>query len=182
FMCDAGRNAGRWATIPVPSNWELHGFGTYNYGREPNKPLDRPRVTGHYKRTFTLPAAWTDKRIRLIFEGAMTDTAAFINGQSAGPKHQGGFYRFQYDITPLLKPGENLLEVTVDDESADASVNTAERRGDYWNFGGIYRPVYLQALPPSAIDHVAINAQADGTLTTDVTLTGQPIAAAESFC
>jgi beta-galactosidase/beta-glucuronidase len=83
--------------------------------------------------------------------------------------HQGGYYQFKYDITKLLKFGqENLLEVTVDDESANASVNGAERRGDYWNYGGIFRPVYLAATPMDSIDRVAINAKADGSLTADV--------------
>ena len=64
----------------------------------------------------------------------MTDTQASINGQSIGPKHQGGYYQFKYDITEFLKFGQdNLLEVTVDDESENSSVNKAERRGDYWN-------------------------------------------------
>ena len=70
-----------------------------------------------------------------------------INGQSAGPTHQGGFYRFSYDITKLVKPGRNEIEVVVAKESANKSVNHAERRGDYWTFGGIYRPVWLEARP-----------------------------------
>ena len=37
FSVTGGRRAGEWATIPVPSQWELHGFGTYNYGQEKNK-------------------------------------------------------------------------------------------------------------------------------------------------
>lgn len=34
FMCTAGRNSGKWTTIPVPSNWEFQGFGNYTYGSE----------------------------------------------------------------------------------------------------------------------------------------------------
>ena len=51
------------------------------------------------------------------------------------------------------------------------SINAAERRGDYWNYGGIYRPVYLEAVPPTSIDRVAIDAKADGSLTADVFIT-----------
>ncbi len=46
--------------------------------------------------------------------------------------------------------------------SADASVNNAERLADYWVFGGIFRPVFLEAMPKTFIDYVAIDAKADG--------------------
>jgi len=167
FFCNNGQNADKWSTIAVPSNWELHGYGVYTYGRDNLRPW--PKVQGQYKRTFTLPVDWSSLKVNLVFEGVMTDAQARVNGQSAGPMHQGGYYQFKYDITKLLKFGqENLLEVTVDDESANASVNGAERRGDYWNYGGIFRPVYLAATPMDSIDRVAINAKADGSLTADV--------------
>ena len=86
----------------------------------------------------------------------------------AGPIHQGGYYRFKYEITDQLKTGDNLLEVTVNKKSANASINLAERRADFWQFGGIYRPVYLEIVPTNYIDHVAIDAKADGSLKVDV--------------
>jgi hypothetical protein len=53
----------------------------------------------------------------------MTDTEAWIDGKPAGPKHQGGFYEFRYDITALLRPGSShQLEVLVTKESANTSV------------------------------------------------------------
>jgi beta-galactosidase/beta-glucuronidase len=172
FMCNGGMNANKWSTIGVPSNWELQGFGVYEYGRP--VPKDGwSKVQGKYKRTFTPPAGWSDQKVFIVFEGVMTDTQVFINGASAGPMHQGGYYQFQYNISKLLKFGqENLLEVTVDDESANASINSAERRGDYWNYSGIFRPVYLQADPQQSIDRVAIDANADGTFAADVYLNG----------
>ena len=178
FMCSAGQNANRWSSIGVPSNWELQGFGIYTYGSDKLKPW--PKVQGRYKRVFTTPVGWADKHIFIVFEGVMTDTQVSVNGQSAGPMHQGGYYRFKYDITSLLRAGENLLEVTVDDESANASVNNAERRGDYWNYGGIYRPVYLEAVPQQYIERIAIDARADGVLTADVTLAGKSSTQTES--
>ena len=108
----------------------------------------KPAPTGA---TFQIPAAWNGRDIHIVFEAAMTDTTVTINGQSAGPTHQGGFYRFSYDITQLVKPGRNEIEVRVSKESANKSVNHAERRGDYWTFGGIYRPVWLEARPPNHI-------------------------------
>jgi len=171
FMCDKGMNANKWSTIGVPSNWQLQGFGIYEYGR-PNPAGGWPRTHGIYKRTFTTPARWRDKAVFIKFEGVMTDAAVTINGQSAGPIHQGGYYAFKYDITKLLKPAgqKNELQIDVDDDSMNNSVNNAERRGDYWNYSGIFRPVYLDAVPKTFVDHLAISATAAGSLDVDVTL------------
>jgi len=168
FYCTAGRQSGTWTTIGVPSNWELEGFGTYNYGHDKNKGAEQ----GKYRRKFTMPAAWKEKRIHLVFEGVMTDAEVRVNGRSAGPVHQGGFYRFKYEITDLIEAGENLLEVTVSKISADRSVETAERKADYWVFGGIFRPVYLEVVPREFVDWVAIDARGDGSLRLDAHLAG----------
>jgi hypothetical protein len=78
FMCSAGMRANEWSTIKVPSNWELQGFGVYTYGRDQNRN-GWPKVTGHYKRTFTTPAAWNDRKIFIVFDGSMTDTAVSVS-------------------------------------------------------------------------------------------------------
>ena len=171
FSITGGRRAGEQTKIPVPWCWELQGFGTYAYGRGTPESRTPPTEQGKYGFTFDVPAAWQGRVVRLVFDGAMTDTEAWINGQSAGPVHQGAFYRFRYDITPLVKFGaSNRLEVTVSKESANASVNNAERRGDYWNFGGIFRPVWLEVLPAQFIERTAIDARADGSFAADVFL------------
>jgi hypothetical protein len=164
FYCSAGRNSGTWSKIPVPSCWELQGFGTYHYGWEENY---KENETGFYKFRFLRQPSWKNKIVRLVFEGSMTDTEVKINGKSAGPKHQGSFYRFKYDITSLLK-AENLLEVSVSKISSDTSVNRAERMSDFWVFGGIYRPVYVEILPEEYIDWTAIDARADGSFMMNV--------------
>ncbi len=161
FMVDGGRRAGVWSTLPVPSCWELHGFGTYNYGKDKVKASE----TGHYRTRFFVPARWQGQRIYLVFGGVMTDTRAFVNGRAAGPVHQGGFYQFEYDITPLVHYGDsNDLAVTVHKMSANASVNEAERHSDFWVFGGIYRPVWLKAVPPEHIAWTSLDGRADGSL------------------
>ena len=161
FKVDEGRKANEWTTIPVPSNWEQFGFGTYNYGHA--KDEERGKETGYYKYEFSIPSDWRKKQIEIVFEGSMTDTEVKINGKLAGPIHQGAFYRFKYNITNLLHyNATNLLEVKVKKHSANESVNQAERHADYWIFGGIFRPVYLQAKPIQNIERVAINADADG--------------------
>ena len=98
-----------------------------------------------------------------------------MNGPgSRAAASEGAFYRFKYDITDLIKFGEeNLLEVSVSDKSSNASVNNAERNADYWVFGGIFRPVWLQAEPAQFVDRVAIDARADGTFAMDYYLGGE---------
>lgn len=161
FFCTAGRNSGKWTVIPVPSNWEQHGFGNYNYGHD--KDSTRHKENGLYKYRFHVPTAWKSKTVKIVFEGSMTDTEVKINGKLAGEMHQGSFYCFKYDITNLLQYGKlNLLEVTVAKHSTNDSVNRAERKGDFWVFGGIFRPVYLQAFPKQHISHVAVDGKADG--------------------
>ncbi|QDK80620.1 glycoside hydrolase family 2 [Spirosoma sp. KCTC 42546] len=169
FYCTAGQNSGKWTTIPVPSNWELQGFGKYNYGFA--KDSSRGKEQGLYKYEFQVPASWKGKHINLVFEGAMTDTEVKINGKSAGQIHQGSYYAFKYDISNLLTYGSgNLLEATVSKHSSNQSVNEAERKGDFWIFGGIFRPVYLEALPAEHIANVAIDAKANGTFTAQLQL------------
>jgi lysophospholipase L1-like esterase len=180
FMVTGGRRAGEWTTIPVPSCWEQHGFGTYNYGvhhrpgnNNPNPPPPADEQ-GKYRHEFTVPAEWSDLRVRIVFEGSMTDTEVAINGKSAGPVHQGSFYRFQHDITELLNiGGANKLEVTVSKKSANESVNRAERIGDYWIFGGIFRPVWLEARPAQSIEWTGIDARHDGKFVAEVHLDGK---------
>ena len=165
FYCTGGRQSGKWTKIAVPSNWEQQGFGSYNYGHDKIKANEE----GLYKHEF-FAKNWKGKRVFIVFEGSMTDTKVLVNGNLAGPIHQGSFYRFKYDITDLIKfNASNVLEVTVAKTSANASVNNAERQNsDFWVFGGIYRPVYLEIVPQTFIDRTAINAKADGSFQIDV--------------
>ena len=66
FRIEQGRRSGEgWTTIPVPSQWELEGFGTYRYGRHDGSGGE----TGHYRVRFEVPPEWRDRRIRLVFGG-----------------------------------------------------------------------------------------------------------------
>lgn len=167
FFCTDGRNSGKWTKIGVPSCWELQGFGTYQYGISfygkafPEGVADEK---GMYKYEFEVPEKFRGQQVNLVFEASMTDTEVKVNGRKVGSKHQGAFYRFSYNVTDFLKYGKkNLLEVTVSKESENASVNLAERRADYWNFGGIFRPVFLEVKPAVNLRHIAIDAQMDGS-------------------
>jgi hypothetical protein len=167
FRCSSGARAGQWAKLPVPSNWELHGFGTYAYADQPQN------VVGEYRHSFLLPDGFRGHRIFIVFDGSMTDTRVRINGVSAGPAHQGGYYRFRYEITDIVKQdADNLLEVEVAEQSSNESVNRAERMGDYWKFGGIFRPVYLEALPAQFVERMALDAKASGSIDIDAFVNG----------
>lgn len=167
FFCTGGNNSGKWTKIGVPSCWELQGFGTYQYGMKfygkafPEGVADEK---GMYKYEFKLPKEWANHHIELVFEASMTDTQVMINKRKAGSKHMGAFYRITYDVTDRVFFGDkkNLLEVTVSKESENAGVNLSERRADYWNFGGIFRPVYIICKPALNIERTAINATANG--------------------
>lgn len=169
FYCSDGRDSENWTTIGVPSCWELQGFGTYNYGHDPFE--SRASEHGLYKHSFSVPKEWKGKEVKIVFQGVMTDAEVKINGKLAGEIHQGAFYEFKYSITDLLKFGkENLLEVKVNKVSSNESVNYAERQADFWIFGGIFRPVYLQIFPGEHIERVAIDARASGEINADIIL------------
>lgn len=196
FYCSKGQNSGKWSKIDVPSCWELQGFGEYTYGRfYKTKGLKPSDETGRYRTTFTIPKPKKSSTTTLpsgksdvasllppsqggqgwvlVFEGSMTDTQVWIDGKQVGPVHQGGFTEFSYDVTPYITPGKRqTLEVLVSKESANKSVNSAERRADWWLFGGIYRPVYIEARPAYAkdeqqIEDIAIDARANGDIYTN---------------
>lgn len=174
FYCSKGQNSGKWKSIEVPSCWELQGFGEYTYGRyytvKGAKPSDE---TGIYRYRFLTPDCGKNDRVKLFFDGVMTDAEVWVNGKLAGQIHQGAFYRFSYDITSLLKAeGENLLEVKVAKQSANKSVNAAERRADWWLYGGIYRPVWLEVVPAVSMEHFILDARADGSLRASVRTAG----------
>lgn len=161
FFCTGGMNANKWTTIGVPSCWELQGFGKYDYGFAKDSVLGKEK--GLYKHRFNAPLSWKGKVINIVFEGVMTDAEVKVNGRLGGEVHQGAFYAFKYDISKLLEYGkENLLEVTVAKHSANQHANEAERKADFWIFGGIFRPVYLEIFPDIHIQDLNINAKANG--------------------
>ena len=111
FKVSEGNNSGKWSTIEVPSQWELQGFGEYTYGRwykelEQDEPS---KEEGFYKLDFEMPASAEGQLVSIHFGGVMTDTEVKINGEVVGPKHHGGFYEFEYDITkPTAIPARQI--------------------------------------------------------------------------
>ncbi len=182
-----------WSTITVPSTWELEGQGSYSYGRGADRK-DRDRLrelsdVGTYRHEFALIEPFRtqlaqrgpdSRRFFLRFDGVLTDTRVFLNGEllktTKGLKeHRGGFVPFSFDVTDeLVLTGRNELIVSVREESSDKSVNRAERDADYWLFGGIFRPVHLLSVPSVHIESVAVDAAADGRLKVVVSIDGLP--------
>lgn len=186
FRCSAGRNSGKWGKIDVPCNWEVQGYGEYTYGRfyVDKKGSEPSKEEGDYRTTFSVQKDWLSQHVLIWFDGVMTDCEVRVNGQLAPivdpvtmqptdrTLHQGAFYRFAVDATKLVRKGRNQLDVHVWKHSANHSVNRAERYADWWLFGGIFRPVWLEVLPEQSIARISVDASADGTVTADVVLLG----------
>lgn len=166
----AGFDASAWATIPVPSNWQMHGYGRPQYTniRYPF-PIDPPYLPqenpcGAYRRTFTLPAGWAGKEVFLTFEGVSSAFYVWINGQAVGFS-KGAHLPAEFRVTPFLRPGENLLAVQVFQWSDGSYIEDQ----DMWRHAGIFRDVYLTATPPVHLRDVRIRTHLDPACT-DATL------------
>ncbi|MCB1131846.1 MAG: DUF4981 domain-containing protein, partial [Verrucomicrobiae bacterium] len=149
-----------WKTIPVPSNVELHGYGTPIYCNQPYPfQKDPPRVMGEppknfttfternpvssYRRTFTLPDSWTGRHTFLTFNGVSSAFYLWINGRKVGYS-QDSRTPAEFDITDHLRRGENTLAVEVYRYS-DGSYLECQ---DFWRLSGIFRDVYLRSCAP----------------------------------
>ncbi|MEW6229421.1 MAG: sugar-binding domain-containing protein, partial [Bacillota bacterium] len=139
-----------WETIPVPSNWQMHGYGRPNYTNIAYPfPVDPPFVpdenpTGSYRRPFTIPEAWQGRRVFLVFEGVSSAFHLWVNGYEVGYS-QGSHLPSEFDLTTYLRPGEeNLLAVRVYQWSDGSYLEDQ----DMWRLSGIFRDVYLIATPP----------------------------------
>lgn len=175
-----------WDLINVPGNWERQGYGTAIYtnttyefdspwaGFQKDAPLV-PTATnevGSYRRNFTIPAEWDGRRVVLCIEGATSYYNAWVNGEYIGC-NQGSKTAAEWDITSLLKPGENTVAIEVFRWSAGAYFECQ----DFWRLSGIERDVYLYSTPATYIsDFTArttlINNYTDGNLQLAVNVEG----------
>ncbi|WP_240409018.1 glycoside hydrolase family 2 TIM barrel-domain containing protein [Flavobacterium psychrotrophum] len=143
----------KWATIPVPSNWELHGYDVpiytnYKYPFPANPPFvdNGYNPVGSYRTKFKVPANWSEKEIILHFGSISGYATIFINGKEAGMTKASKTVA-EFNITPFLKDGENLLAVQVF-RWHDGSYLEDQ---DFWRLSGIERDVQLIALPHHSI-------------------------------
>ena len=144
-----GFDDGSWDEIPVPSNWELLGYGIPIYTNIPYPfPPDPPRVpddwnpVGSYRRSFTVPDGWAGMQIFLHFGSVKSAMYVWVNGQEIGYS-QGSKTPAEFNITPFLMPGANTLAVQVYRFSDGAYLEGQ----DYWKISGIERDVFLVAAP-----------------------------------
>jgi beta-galactosidase len=173
FLADDFDDAA-WDRLPVPSHWQLHGYGAPAYTNVVYPfPVDPPHVpdenpTGDYVRRFTVPGDWDGAGAVLRFEGVDSCLRAWLNGEELGIS-MGSRLPTEFDVGALLRPGEeNVLAVRVHQWSAGSYLEDQ----DMWWLSGIFRSVTLLARPAGAIDDVFVHAGYDhatgaGTLRVD---------------
>ena len=173
-----GYDVSKWDEIPVPSNWQMHGYGRPIYlnmrypftVNPPFIPHDYNPV-GSYRTEFEIPSGWHDRQIFLHFDGIKSASYFWLNGQSIGYS-QDSMLPAEFNITKYLKPGANTLAVEVYRWSDGSYLEDQ----DMWRFSGIYRQVYLFATPQVHIRDFAVRTDLDDNYT-DATLMVRPVIA-----
>jgi len=152
-----------WTNLAVPSNWEMHGYGTPIYlGSGYPFQLDPPRVTsapptnwtafaqrdpvGSYRKTFELPASWAGRRVFLHFDGVDSAFYLWVNGARVGFSKDSRTPA-EFELTECVQPGENQIAVEVYRWSDGSYLEDQ----DMWRLSGIFRPVYLYSTAAARI-------------------------------
>ena len=145
-----------WNEIPVPSNWELEGYGMpiytnidYPFPKNPPHIPHEYNPVGSYRTTFTITENWKDKQICIHFGAVRSAFYVWVNGEQVGYS-QGSKLPAEFDITEYLKEGENVLAVEVYRWSDGSYLEDQ----DFWRLSGIERDVYLFAKNPIHIADV----------------------------
>jgi len=142
-------NDDAWLQVHVPSNWDFYLPELMGY-----------TGVGWFRRTFIPFQTWAEKRLLLKFEGVNYSMKVWVNGVLVG-SHEGGFTPFEFDITNKVRPSEsNLISVKVDNLPGEDRVPSS--LAGWWNFGGIYRDIYIEVKNDPYIDNIFITAQPIG--------------------
>lgn len=128
---------GKPSIINVPGEWAMQGF-MVNEGE-----------TAVYTRKFNIPAGWNGNRIKLRFDGVSSYAVVKVNGIKAG-EHEGSFAAFEIDVTKLLRPAGNMLEVDVQANTISDRLGRTSQYAAH-TVGGILRNVRLFVLPKQNI-------------------------------
>ena len=176
-----------WSTMPVPGMWELNGYGDPVYVNigfpwRGNWENDPPRVpvqdnhVGTYRRHITLPDGWNWKGNQVIahFGSVTSNISLWVNGKFAGYAEDSKTAA-EFDITPYLKEGDNLLAFQV----MRWCDGTYSEDQDFWRLSGVARSSYLYCRDKNNhIDDLRVTAGLtddlkDGTLMIAPTITGK---------
>lgn len=147
-----------WSSLPVPSTWTLHGYGTPHYTNiqmpftadPPEVPAENP--TGIYRREIEIPAAWKGQRVHLEVGGAESVLYVYLNGQAVGLSKDSRLPA-EFDLTPLVRFGKKNLLVLVVVKWSDATYIEDQ---DQWWMGGIFRSVRIHVVPPVHLADVGV--------------------------
>jgi len=160
--------------LPINRNWRYHpakvdgaesvSFDDAHFERVvvPHTNIELPwhnfddkdyEFVSTYRRRFQLPEEAAGKRVFVDFEGVMTASTVWINGNRLGD-YKGGFTPFSFELTQhLRRNSENVLVVQVD-STERADIPPFGYEIDYMTFGGIYREVALRVVPNAYIDNI----------------------------
>ncbi|MFX0165445.1 MAG: glycoside hydrolase family 2 TIM barrel-domain containing protein [Promethearchaeota archaeon] len=141
-----------WDEIPVPSNWQMHGYGIpiyldVRYPRSIRKK-DIPKINheynpvGSFRTKFAIPDEWDEREIFLHFDGVKSAFYLWINGKKVGYS-QGSMTPAEFNITKYIQKENNILAVEVYRWSDGSYLEDQ----DMWRLSGIYRDVYLYSVP-----------------------------------
>jgi len=161
---------GGWADIQVPGNWERQGYGTaiyvnesyefddplFNFKKNPPLVPYHENEVGSYRRTFTLPVNWKDRRTVICCEGVISFYYIWVNGHFLG-YNQGSKTPAEWDITPYVHEGENTVALEVYRWSAGSYLECQ----DMWRLSGIERDVYLYSTPKQYIADYRVTSTLD---------------------
>ena len=123
-----------WQTVHLPHTFSLPYFMSDSFYTG----------FGSYRKKLVMPEEWQGKKVFLDCGAAFLVAEVKVNGKTAG-RHEGGYTAFRSDLTPFLKPGENWVEVRVDNRW---SPRIAPRAGEHTFSGGLYRNVHLHVCSP----------------------------------
>ena len=157
-------NESRWTNIEVPGNWQLQGDFDPPVFTNIIHPFraDPPRVpqdynpTGLYRKTFTVPDEWKGRQVFLHFAGVQSNATVYLNGKKVG-YNEDGMLPAEYNITGMLRPGDNLLAVQVINWSDGSWLEDQ----DFWRLSGIYRDVFIFSTPSQHIRDYYITTDLD---------------------
>lgn len=145
-------NDGGWANLTVPSNWELNGFGipiytNITYPHPKNPPfIGENNPVGTYRKTFTVPENWAERETLIHFGSISGCAFIYVNGKKVGMT-KASKTPAEFDLTPYLKTGTNVLAVQVFRWSDGSYLEDQ----DFWRLSGIERNVYLYSMPKQTI-------------------------------